>query len=160
MSKPTVYIETTVVSYLTAHDSKDPVMAGHQKSTRDWWDNRRELFEPFGSYLVDLEAGAGDSSAAAARLEVLSRLPKLGYSDEAARLAEALVAAGAVPATADRDASHIAIAATTDMAYLLTWNFAHINNPATRDRISQSCRDAGYEPPIICTPEELLEVTP
>ena len=53
------------------------------------------------------------------------------------------------------DALHIAVAAVNGMDYLLTWNCKHIANVALRLRIEAVCRAAGYEPPLICTPEEL-----
>jgi hypothetical protein len=54
-----------------------------------------------------------------------------------------------------RDALHVAISAVHGINYLVTWNFKHIANATMRDRIESVCRDNGFEPPIICTPEEL-----
>ena len=56
-----------------------------------------------------------------------------------------------------RDAAHIAIAAANGVEYLVTWNFRHIANAVTRPRIESVCRQAGFESPVICTPEELME---
>jgi hypothetical protein len=64
--KPTVYIETTVVSYLTAWPSRDVVRAGHQQITRDWWKAAPDRYDLFSSVLVVAESMAGDSTAAAA----------------------------------------------------------------------------------------------
>lgn len=85
--RPTVYVETTVVSYLTAWPSKDVVRAAHQEITRGWWDGQRKHFELFTSQLVLDEARQGDPQAAAERLEVLEQLPPLDVSDAAQRLA-------------------------------------------------------------------------
>ncbi len=65
-------------------------------------------------------------------------------------------AENAVPPTEPRDALHIAVAAVHGIQYLVTWNFRHIANASLRGRIESVCRDAGFEPPIICTPEELV----
>ena len=56
------------------------------------------------------------------------------------------------------DALHIAIAVTNGVEYLLTWNCPHLANAAMRREIERICRARGYEPVMICTPEELLEV--
>lgn len=73
-------------------------------------------------------------------------------------LTTVLIAANAVPASEPRDAFHIAISAVNGVNYLLTWNFKHIANAALRGLIEQVCRDAGFEPPVICTPDELSGV--
>ena len=54
-------------------------------------------------------------------------------------------------------AAHVGIAAVNSVDYLLTWNLRHIANAAVRSRIERACRKAGYEPPVICTPNELME---
>jgi predicted nucleic acid-binding protein len=90
------------------------------------------------------------------RLDAIKALDLLDGTDETDALAAALIAENAVPATEPRDAFHIAIAATNGVKYLLTWNFKHIANASLRTKIETVCRDSGFEPPIICTPEELL----
>jgi hypothetical protein len=152
-----VYLETTVPSYLTAWPSPEVVMAGHQQTTRDWWETRREEFDLYASQFVIDEASLGDSEAAARRLKALADVPLLEPSDDVHRLADQLVKQVPLPAKAAADSLHIAIAAVNGMDYLLTWNCTHIANAALRARIEKVCRDAGYEPPVICTPEELLK---
>ena len=155
--KPRVYIETTVISYLTARPARDVVIAGHQQSTRDWWATASERFELVISELVREEAGAGDPDAVRARLSLITSLALLDATTEAQELAEKLVSASAVPEAATRDAAHIAIAAANGIEYLVTWNFRHIANAVTRPQIESVCRQAGFESPVICTPEELME---
>ncbi len=155
--KPKVYVETTVVSYLTARLSRDIVVAAHQQITQEWWDTRREQFQLVASQLVVREASAGDAEAARERLEVLTPVTLLEVTPEALTLAQELVSVGAVPTQAAEDALHIAIAVTNGVEYLLTWNHRHLANPAMRTKIEEVCRSAGYESAIICTPEELLE---
>lgn len=154
--KPRVYLETTIPSYLTAWPSRDLVRAAHQQLTREWWDQRRPRFELFISQVVLGECQAGDPAAAAGRLVVLQDLPLLEQTEEATRLAQALVEQVPLPDRATVDALHIAIAAVHGMDYLLTWNCTHIANATLRDPIESVCRAGGYEPPAICTPEELL----
>jgi hypothetical protein len=152
-----VYLETTVVSYLVARPSRDVRVAAHQQATAEWWEQRRQEFDVYVSQLVLEEAAQGDKDAASRRLRHIAEIPSLGLSEASLALAEVLLADAAVPAEAEEDALHIAIAAVNGMDYLLTWNFRHIANAAVRSRIEETCFKAGYDAPIICTPEELLE---
>jgi hypothetical protein len=152
-----VYLETTVVSYLVARPSRDLRVAAHQQATAEWWTQRRQEFELFVSQLVVEEAAQGDKEAAGRRLRHIEGIHLLGLSEASLALAERLLADAAVPAEAEEDALHIAIAAVHGMDYLLTWNFRHIANAAVRSRIEATCFESGYDAPIICTPEELLE---
>jgi len=152
-----VYVETSVVSYLTARPSRDLVAAARQRITVEWWNRRAGSFELYVSAAVIREASFGDSAASAARLALASSLPVLAASARAEQLAEALVAEGALPSKALEDAAHIAIAAVHGMDFLLTWNFRHIANAERREDVARVCRTAGYDPPVICTPEELDE---
>ena len=153
--KPTVYVETTIPSYLTAWPSRDVVRAGEQQVTRDWWARRTE-FELRVSSLVLLECGAGDADAAALRLAALDGVPVLAQTGEAETLADRLLREVPLPAKAAADALHIAVAAVNGVAYLLTWNCTHIANATLRPRIEAICRQSGYEPPVICSPKELF----
>jgi len=152
--KRRVYIETTVISYLTALPTRDLVRAAHQQITSEWW-AEREAFELFVSDAVLAEVRMGDPAAAARRLAAIDGVTILAATDDARALAEALLAASAMPAKAAVDAVHVAVAALNGMEFLLTWNCAHIANALMRPRIEEVCRDAGFEPPTICTPEEL-----
>ena len=154
-TKPSVYIETSLVSYLTARPSRDLLVAAHQQLTVAWWDEQRTRYELFTSQVVLAEVRAGDPDAAQRRLAVLERLPLLDVADTAIALAARLVTAQALPAQAAQDALHLAIACVHGMEYLLPWNCTHLANARLRSRIEQVCRDAGYVPPITCTPEEL-----
>ena len=155
--KPTVYVETTVPSYLTAWRSPDLIMAANQEATRRWWDDVRSNYELFISPIVMQEAMSGDPAAAKLRTEAISGLPELDVSVEAEALAARLLADAALPPNAKTDALHIALAAVHGLDYLLTWNCKHIANATMRGKIERVCRTAGYEPPVICTPLELME---
>lgn len=159
MPKRRVYLETTIVSYLTGRPSRDLVIAAHQEITLEWWE-RRDAFELFVSEAVLQEASGGDSGAAARREAVLEGIAVLEVTSIATDLARRLLAANALPPKAVVDAVHVAVAAVSGMDYLLTWNCAHIANAATRSTIERACREAGFSPPMICTPEELGEEIP
>lgn len=156
MEKEAVYLETTVVSYLTARPSRDVIRLAHQEITRSWWAERSDDFSLYISELVDREVRDGDPVAADERIALIAGLPMLRVSEEAVTLAELFVARGLVPIKAGADALHIAIAAVNAMQFVLTWNCTHIANAQLREKIAHACRVAGYEPAILCTPEELM----
>ncbi len=156
--KPKVYVETSVVSYLTAWPSRDVVTLGNQVATREWWRGAANRFELVASSLVIEEAGDGDPEAARARLAALESVRVIRVGDEAMALGRVLVDAHAFPADAAADAVHAAIAALNGVDYLVTWNMRHLANPVAAARIERVCRDAGREPPVICTPSQLREM--
>ena len=154
----TIYIETTIVGHLTGKLIGDPIVSARQQLTRDWWQNHSSRYQLFVSQLVHDECGAGSLVPANERLEAIEDLDLPDGTSATDSLAAALIAANAIPATEPRDAFHVAIAATNGIKYLLTWNFKHIANAAMRKKIENACRDAGFDPPTICTPDELLGI--
>ena len=152
----TIYMETTVVGHLAGRIHRDPLVAARQQATRNWWRDEASKYTVLISQLVLDECSDGDPEAAAERLEVIKDLDLIDASDEVDALAGSLIVGHAVPASEPRDAFHIAISAVNGINYLLTWNFKHIANASLRGRIEQVCRDAGFDPPVICTPEELM----
>ncbi len=155
MAQPTVYLETTVIGYATARPSRDLVVAAHQQITREWLAHGPQEYELFVSQLVIREASSGDEEAVRERLALVEGIPLLAITDAVGELAARLVGRGVVPRKAAEDALHIAVAAVHGLDFLLTWNCKHIANAMMRSAIERVCREAGYEPPVICTPEEL-----
>lgn len=151
-----VYIETTIPSYLTSWPSPQVVHAGHQISTHEWWDNHRQRYELYTSLVTHQEAGGGDSAAAQRRLEAMEGIPLLEITPECESIAGAILNAELLPAKADRDALHIAVATFHRMNILLTWNIRHIANAHVREDLRVLIASLGYTLPTICTPEELL----
>jgi hypothetical protein len=152
-----IYVETSIVGYLTARSASDVVFQARQELTRRWWKQRREGFDLYISQLVLDEAGAGDPTAAADRLRLLDGLPLLGESAEADRLADLLIARHLLPAKAAADAQHVALAATAGVDYLLTWNCKHIANADWLPALYETLRAEGFSPPLIVTPEEFSD---
>lgn len=157
MTKPSVYVEISVVSYLAARPSRDLIIAAQQAMTREWWRDAPKRFVLVVSELVLTEAAQGDADAASARLMALETATRLDTTDEAATLTRRLLELEAFPREAAADAAHVSVAATNSVDYLLTWNLRHIASATARSRIERACRKAGYEPPVICTPNELME---
>lgn len=156
--KKRVYIETTVVSYFTARPSRDIIVAGHQETTRDLWPDLTAKYETYLSAIVYEEAGKGDQDQARMRLAAIEAFPMLDIDEDARLLAERIIAGRAIPADYPEDALHIAVAAVNGMDVLVTWNFAHLNNPFTRRAVRRIVEREGYSCPEICSPQELLEV--
>ena len=158
MDRKKAYVETSIVSYLTARPSSDLLAAAWQKITVDWWDTRRKRFDLFASELVIEEASRGDDEAAGRRLEALAGMPLLAITDEVVALSEALIQKGVLPRQAVGDSLHIALTAVHGVDYLLTWNYRHIDNAENKPLIRQICLANGYGCPEICTPQELMGV--
>lgn len=156
--RPTVYIETSIISYLTAFPSRDLITAAHQQITHSWWQARRSGFSVFASQVVLNEAAAGDPEMARKRIEILSDVPLLDATVEVAELAAQLVKRLPLPPRAGADALHIASATVHGMNFLLTWNCSHIANAVLRPKIEMICREQGFSAPVLCTPEELMGV--
>ena len=154
--KPKVYLESSVISYLTGRPSSSVVIAGNQIVTRQWWDNYRKNYDLYVSSSVIREIRGGDTNAAKARLQAIAGISSVQITNDLNDVVRALVAGGAVPPKAFEDALHIALSATNGIDYLITWNCRHIANANTRRSIEVALRKMGYVCPIICTPQELL----
>lgn len=158
--KPTVYVETSIIGYLASRPSRDLVTAANQQLTHTWWHDYREYFEVFVSQFVLVECAAGDPTAAQERMEYLVGIRRLTTGEEAKLLADELMKEIPLPSKAEVDSLHIATAMLHGMDYLLTWNCTHIANAEYRREIERISRARGLEPPIICTPQELIGCPP
>lgn len=156
---PTVYIETSIVSYLRSRPSAHVVSAARQLVTRNWWEHERENYVLVTSQLVLDEASRGDSVLAAERLTALGGIPLLDVPEDVPSLADALLAASILPAKARLDAMHICLASFYGIEFLLSWNCSHIANARLLPRVRRFLADRGYVLPEVCTPEEMLDDT-
>jgi len=155
--KPTVYIETSVISYLTAQMSRDLVVAAHQQLTADWWQQALPQFEPFVSSVVLEEIAKGDPEAANKRKTSVATFGILEVSTDVRDLAEQYFTAIDLPERARADAYHLALAVRHGMDYLVTWNCTHIAGGKVKWIVQRINAERGIGTPIICTPEELME---
>ncbi len=154
-----VYIETTVISYLTSRPSRDLVVAGHQQVTREWWESSLPRYDAYASAVVLNEISAGDREAAALRMQRVATFPLLEATDDVERLAEHYYRELPIPEKARADCYHLALATWHGMHYLLSWNMAHIVNGAVIRRLQELNAARGIRTPVVCTPEELMEAT-
>ena len=153
---PAIYLETSIISYLAAQPSRDLITAARQQLTHEWWDRRRSSFQLFVSELVLVETSRGDAEAAARRLAWLDGIEVVDTSPLAEEIADHILRHAGLPRHARADALHIAIAASQGLDYLMTWNATHIANALIRPRVERVCRSLGFEPPVLCTPDELM----
>ena len=158
MEMKTVYIETSVVSYLTARPTSDLLAAAWQKISLDWWETQRKRFNLYTSDVAVEEAGKGNRDAAARRLEALSGIIILPITEPVVALSRAFIQERALPANSLDDALHLALAAVHGVDYLLTWNCRHLDNAETKPIMRNVCTMNGYTSPEICTPQELMGV--
>jgi predicted nucleic acid-binding protein len=156
--RPKLYLDTSVISYLTARPSRNTLARARQELTRDWWEHRRENYELFTSELVREEAEQGDPRAARARTAIVAETRVLLPNRNAELLARALLKAAGLSRNALGDMSHVASATLNRRKFLLTWNCKHLANANVLHAVAKICRERGYEPPLICTPDELPEV--
>jgi hypothetical protein len=156
--KPTVYIETSVISYLTARPSRDLIIAAQQQITRDWWSAGLPNFEAFISPVVLEEISKGDSQAAQRRLEQVAAFPVLEVPAEVLALAEVYFNALQIPETARLDSYHLALAAWHGLDFMVSWNCTHIVSGRVRRTMEVINSEFGLRTPVICTPPELMEI--
>lgn len=156
----TIYIETSIVSYLRQRPSSQVVMAARQLLTHQWWNDERAKYQLVASQFVIDEATAGDSLLAAERLAALDGVPLLPLDPEIANIADEIMLRAILPPKARTDALHIAVVAHHRVQYLLTWNCRHIANGRILPRIHKVLNDLGIQVPIICTPEEMVNYDP
>lgn len=154
--KSTVYLETSIISYLAARPSRDLIVAAHQEATHEWWTEQRVRFDLFVSDLVVEEISAGNAEASAKRLEWIDGIERLHITPESIGLARDIIACGALPARAQADAVHISLAALNGLDYLLTWNMRHIANADVRESVRQALMDQEIVAPKLCTPLEFI----
>jgi predicted nucleic acid-binding protein len=152
----TLYIETSIIGYLTARSSNNLILMANVEATREWWETRRTLFSLYISQVVLDEVALGDREIATKRLELLRDLPLLEVSEAVQNLAAQFLSKSNLPPKAADDALHIAAATVYGLDYLLTWNCRHIANAQIQKKLVKISLDAGYELPTICTPYELM----
>jgi len=156
MNKYKVYIETSVISYLSANPSRDLIVAANQQITHEWWRIRRKDFDLYTSEIAIWESTEGDKQAAARRLNIIKTIEVVPLVREVPELASKFLVNRILPKKAGDDALHIALATVFSMDYLLTWNCKHIANAEIQKKVALVILEQGYDMPIICTPQELM----
>jgi len=156
---PTVYVETTIPSYLAAYPSRDIVIAGHQQITHDWWRTARDRFDLYISEAVLQEIRAGDPDAAARRLAFVDGLPILSLNEDVRALVQVYDKGLGLTGRGRADLPHFAFAVAYELDYLVTWNCAHIANGEMIHRLLEVNAGLNRFTPLIVTPEALEPLT-
>ena len=151
----TVYIETSILGYLTASSTDNLILAANMKVTQDWWNICRSSFILYASEIVEDEAARGDPEIASQRLNLLQSLMLLDLPEAAVELAQEFLQQCNLPPQASSDALHVALATVYSLNYMLTWSCKHMANAQIQRQLSQISSELGYQLPIICTPYEL-----
>lgn len=155
--RKTVYIETSILGYLTARLTDNLILAANIKITQDWWNDFSGLFVLYTSEIVEDEVSKGDLAIAAQRLNLLESLIFLDLTEEAIELAQAFLQQSNLPSKASNDALHMALATVYGLDYLLTWNCKHMANAQIQRKLSQISSELGYKLTFVCTPYEFME---
>jgi len=152
----TVYIETSILGYVTARSTRNLILAANIEVTKEWWDRHRSTFTLYVSQVVIDEVAQGDTEIALKRLEILNNVPLVELNQSVRSLATQFLSRSNLPLKASDDAVHIAAATVHGLDYLLTWNCKHIANAQIQRKLEEISLDFGYQLPVICTPYELL----
>lgn len=152
----TVYIETSILGYLTARSTRNLILAANIELTKEWWELHSNTFALYISQVVLDEVARGDAEIALKRLEIVNGLPLVELNQSVRSLAAQFLARSNLPPKASDDAVHIAAATVHGLDYLLTWNCKHIANAQIQRKLEEISLDFGYQLPVICTPYELL----
>jgi len=153
--KPSLYVETTIPSFVVGGISPVLATAAHQVVTRRWWEEEREKYRLFVSRVVEDEILHGKAQLAEQRIALLKGLRRLVVNASVTELAGELHSYLQLPLAAETDALHLAIACHYETDYLLTWNMKHLANGRIRREIERFGNEKGVFIPVICTPEEL-----
>lgn len=152
----TVYLDSSVISYLTARPSRDLVVAAYQQLTREWWNNELQFYNCFISDIVIDEISRGDTTAAADRLTIVKDFSKIAFNEKVLEIAKQYNKDLGLPDKAQLDLFHLALAVGNGMDFILSWNFKHIANAFVREKLYTINKVLGLRTPMICTPEELI----
>lgn len=154
---PLVYIESSVISYLTTRPTSDLIKNSWQAVTQQWWASKIDTVTACISPYVIQEIQGGDANAAKERVDAVRTLAVLETNVEIEAIADYLLLGGGLPQKARLDALHIACAAYHSVNILLTWNFKHIANPTQLPIMRGLCAARGFRLPELVSPLEMLE---
>ena len=153
--KPSVYLETSVISYLTSKPSLNIVTLANQQVTREWWEKERNFYDLFISGSVLDEISQGDLEASSSRLEKVKEIKVLTIDNQVQELSNLFIESRLIPPKAYEDALHLSYAIVQKIDILLTWNCKHLANHEILRMFQRMCNPLNLTLPDICTPYTL-----
>ena len=153
-----VYLETSFVSACVTQRT-DIGSAYRQQASLRWWHEQGPGSELFVSDEVLSELSDERYPQRDAARAFVEDIPVIAVSDPMIALARVFVERLVMPKPVGGDALHVAMAAISEMEYLLTWNVQHLANPNKTMHLNAVCLEFGLVPPLIVRPDDLLEVT-
>ena len=157
MDKPTVYLDTNIISAYW-YEGKDVAAAARRFHTREWWNLERKHFSVNVSMTTINELRAGSFRRQKDCVKMARALPLLRMTRQAKRVLEEVLQSRLIPETKSGDALQMAISAAHEVDYLLTWNYAHLANPVAQERLEEICRSLGLRAPLLVSPETIPQV--
>jgi hypothetical protein len=152
--KPTVYLETSVVSMLFYRGDKVADLARHM-ATREWWEEERRNFDVYASEACEAELFQGNYPWRRLALQFVRRLPYLPQTRGVTTCLRIYLKERIAPETKMGDAAQLAFATAHKMDYLMTWNCAHLANTGTQARLGELCRRMNWRCPLLVTPDTI-----
>jgi len=152
---PSLYLETTIPSYLAAHPSNNLIIAGRQAVTREFYELERHKYDLYVSEYVYEECRRGDPAAAKRRLEWLEGITVLEETPDVEPLADTYMRLLSIPQRCRVDALHLALCCVHGINILLSWNCKHLGVDSMQ--IVQKHNDIrGLLTPKMVTPDSLV----
>lgn len=154
MNKPTVYLDTTIISAYW-YEGTDVASFARRLKTREWWEFERPHFAVWSSAVSEAEFRAGEFRRQSECVSMVQRLRYLPATQVAQSLFERLLAERVVPESKPRDAVQMAMCAAHGIDYLLSWNYAHLANPVAQAQLEAICRKYRLRAPLLVSPETI-----
>lgn len=155
MTKPRVYVETTIPSFYFEVRTASEVVA-RREWTRRWWDIAPGQYELVTSEAALDELADGIPEHSSARLSLVQDLPLLPVVPAIAAIVQTYLQHKLMPADPGGDALHLAIASFHKCDFLVTWNCRHLANANKFGHIRRINTMLGLFVPTLVTPLELL----
>lgn len=154
MSKPTVYVDTNILSALYYRGADTGALI-RQRATREWWNTERPGFEVFASQAVEDELDRGEYRGKSNALAEVRRLSYLPYVAAVRQVVARVLSARIVPESEAADALQLAFATVHGVDYLLSWNRAHLVNVETQAKLARFRAALGWRTPLVVSPDSI-----
>jgi len=158
MTRPTVYLDTNILSQLH-YRGGDSLNLVRQAKTHDWWEYERRFYSLVTSGRTEDELARGKYRGQPAALAAVRRLTFLRETTEVKGCAAVYLEIKLVPATKIGDAIQLAFATIHRIDYLLTWNHAHLANLDVQRKLDEINRRRSWRTPRLVSPDTIPWVT-